>query len=193
MKAGVFVCLMFCLSLSLSAGTIVYSDQVLASGSLGSQPFTNALVIFTVVGDTGNVGSSPPYRYNTGPLTVSVAGIGVAAFTGTDTFGVVLDTSNNPTKVGVGDFAQDSGGLNTESAALASYYLRGAIGPVSGSMYFGGTFTDSTTLGTLTVTSISGNSTFQATRAPEPASLIPFGLGMAMIAGCRRLRRRATA
>ena len=187
MKAGVFACLIF--SLSLSAGPITYSDQVVASGTLGLTAFTNALVIVTLVGDTGNVVSSPPSVYNAGTATVNVAGIGVATFL--DTFAVYVDTSNIPAKAGIADFALQNGSLvDTENTAFASYDLRSAIGPISGYMFLSSA-TDPTTLGDLHLTSVNGDSTFTAI-TPEPASLIVLGIGIAIIAGYGWLRRRAT-
>jgi hypothetical protein len=188
MKAGVFACLIF--SLSLHAGPITYTDQVVASGTLGGTAFTNALVIVTLVGDTGNVVSSPPSVYNTGTATVNVAGIGVATFL--DTFADYVDTSNIPTKAGIADFALQNGSLvDTENTALAAYDLRSAIGPISGYMYLGSAV-DPTSMGDFHMTSVNGDSTFTATTTPEPASLIVLGIGIAIIAGYGWLRRRAT-
>ena len=109
--------------------SITYTDQVVGSGTLGGTAFTNALVIVTLVGETGNVVSSPPSVYNTGTATVNVAGIGVATFL--DTFAVYVDTSNIPAKAGIADFALHNGSLvDTENTALAAYDLRSAyLGP----------------------------------------------------------------
>lgn len=176
MKVGVFVGILLSLSFSLRAAMIVYTDQVVATGSIGTHNFTNALVTVTVVGDTANVQTAPSVYYNLGTATVTIAGVGTATFT--NTFAAYNDLSNVPPKLGMGDFVLQNGSLvDTESAAFASYSLTSAIGPISGFMYFPGGVTVPTSMGNFTLTAITGNSTFTATTpAPSVPALSAWGI-----------------
>jgi hypothetical protein len=124
---------------------------------------------------------------NPGTVTVDVAGIGSGTFT--NQMGAV-DDQNGP-----GPFAgfQESSPvinivLATNDAAFATYGLGTAIGPITdtgGIALTGPSF--ATTDGAFIIDSV-GDSTFTATTAPEPGTLVQFALGFAALA---RLRRRS--
>jgi hypothetical protein len=63
------------------AGPITYTEQFTASGSLGTQSFTNAMVTITGTGDTANIVSSGLNIFNPVTATVTIAGLGTATFT----------------------------------------------------------------------------------------------------------------
>ena len=68
-----------------SATTIKYSEQAIASGILGANSFTNALVTFSWTGDTTNVSysySDQVYSNTSAPLSavVTISGLGSASF-----------------------------------------------------------------------------------------------------------------
>ena len=64
------------------AAPITYTEQALASGTLGARVFTNALVTIVFTGDTTNVtGGAGFFTNNLGTATISVAGIGTGTFT----------------------------------------------------------------------------------------------------------------
>jgi hypothetical protein len=56
---------------------ITYMEQFTGTGSLGSQPFTNAQITLTAVGNTANVTcGATSCQISSLPATVNVAGIG---------------------------------------------------------------------------------------------------------------------
>src|SRR5690348_6865551 len=69
------------------ASAIIYTEQAVASGTLGSVPFSRTLVTLVFTGDTANVMSSLNISGDTvfsnfvGIATVTVSGIGSATFT----------------------------------------------------------------------------------------------------------------
>src|SRR5438477_12636721 len=87
------------------AGSITYTGAATASGSLGSGNFSNAMIAFTFAGDTANVTSesSSIDRINVGTMTVQVAGLGTAVFSGATE--VLVNRSANPV-----DFLDDADG-----------------------------------------------------------------------------------
>jgi hypothetical protein len=174
---------------------IVYTDQATASGTLGSTPFTNALVTVTFTGDTNTVTGGVPFFTNTvGVAQVTVAGIGTATFTNpmetfdnqTQQFAGIADISGSPVSV-----------LDTQNAAFATYDLKSFIGPFTGPVFFNAGHTFPTTAGGFTLQSVLNNtSTFTATApaaaVPEPTSLALFGVGALGLAGWRLWRPRIT-
>src|SRR5689334_2422126 len=67
---------------------ITYTLTSTATGTLGGSPFTNAPIAVALRGDTAGVGPGPVgpdnlnnALINTGPATVSIAGLGTATFT----------------------------------------------------------------------------------------------------------------
>lgn len=174
----------------LQAAPITYTFRQLGSGSLGGTLFTDAQVTLVLTGDTGAVQSpsSGSYR-NTGPATVTVAGLGTATFT------IAMRVFANNTVRGVG-ISRDSDGrdlLDVLSVpALSAYALDLAIGPLTGTPGGNPGVAFSTTAGDfLLSSSVTTNrlSTFTASLdsdVPEPASIGLVTLGIVVL--LRRLR-----
>ena len=118
----------------VEAETITYMESTVASGTLGLQSFTDAMVALTFVGDTTNVTNPSPLLYvnSVGTATVTVAGIGTATFT--DPIQVFDDQTYAAgfTDVTInGDILDQAGGFQV------TYDLKTAIGPVTGPLYPG--------------------------------------------------------
>jgi len=158
---------------SAEATPITYTVTGIASGALGASAFTNALVTVALVGDTAFVGN------DSGSATVTVSGVGTAAFT--DTM-VVTDNFDNPSAQ-ISDFTLDRLVFGTVAAAFATYDRRGPIGPIVGTALINPGSLFPTTLGNFDMVSVSGNtSTFTATTAvPEPASLLLLAVGLVAV------------
>jgi hypothetical protein len=172
------------------AGTIIYREEASASGSLGGIPFTNADIVMQMSGDTENAFFDGIANWlNFGTTTVTVPGIGTATFTDANT-GVFATPSQ-----GLAGFTNEFAiNLATVNPAFASYDLKSAIGPITGSTVgsFFGTG-DTTTLGEFVFSTSDppATATFTAQVVPEPASwglLGLGGLGLAIEAFCKRRR-----
>lgn len=163
------------------ATAITYVDQAVATGTLGSNAFTNLLVTITFDGDTSNftcLSTTVLCGTGVGTAIVTVAGIGTATFV-TDSYGTFRDNSGALGKVGIGDFTDNASILDTQNPALAAYNLTTSVGPVSGTSLIRSDITFDTSLGSFNLQSVNGNtSTFSATIAPEPRSLALFSIGM---------------
>jgi hypothetical protein len=174
------------------AALLIYTDQGTGSGSLGSTPFTDALVTVSFTGDTTNVISEAGFGFRNliGTATVTVAGVGTATFT--DSMEAFV---NQPSLfAGIGDTTLGTSVLATDTSPLfATYDLKGPIGPISGTAFFNVDVSFPTTLGGFVLNSIPGDTSFTAT-VPEPASLILAGTAALMGLGSAwRHRKRATA
>lgn len=170
----------------LQAEPITYVEQAVASGSLGSQSFSNALVTVTFTGDTANVtGGAGNLSNAVGEATVTVAGIGTATFTDSSV-GAFVNQSRNAAGI-----ADNNGSiLDTFNSGFGSYNLSTPLGPLSGSPFIRPDLTFPTTLGGLRLGD-AGPSTFTAsTSIPEPSSLTIFSLLGVAGFGYLRWRRR---
>jgi hypothetical protein len=163
------------------AGPITYTQTFTASGTLGTQSFTDAMVTITGTGDTANIVASGANYFNSVTATVTIAGIGTANIT---------DSMFAECRVGFKEsgFTDESifpgDGIYTANSLFSSDQLANVIDPpVSGntvnqpSILNHGIGTDQ---GTLTFTSDGTTSTFGSTfstAAPEPASLTLVGMG----------------
>ena len=68
---------------SARADSATYTETVTATGTLGGQSFTNALVTLTAMGDTSNVNlaGAPVSAHIPVPVDLTIAGLGSTAFT----------------------------------------------------------------------------------------------------------------
>lgn len=182
---------------------ITYTVAATGTGSLGASSFTNALVTITLTADTSTV--THPFGVtfnNSGPATVDVAGIGTATLT--DNFIVFDNQAGGPGGIGAAGIEDNTIFLNlldTANAAFASYDLKSAIGPITGTALFNAGNLFPTNRGDFTLTSV-GDSTFTATingqggaqAAPTLSEWAMIGLGLLLAAvGVWQLRRHSPA
>jgi hypothetical protein len=167
---------------------IIYTEQAIASGTLGGTTFTDTLITIMLDGDTGNVTGGSEFFSNTvGTFTVNVSGIGTATFT--DSMEVFDDQVFAPPAAGFGLLGLNGGSvLDTFNTQFGSYDLTTPIGPISGASFIRPDLFFGTTLGNLNIVS-AGDSTFTASTVPEP-SLIPL-VALGGILACRLKRKPA--
>jgi hypothetical protein len=163
------------------ASPITYTDQFVASGSLGIASFTDALVIISFTGDTTNVTEPSTVFYNElGTATVNITGIGTATFT--DVMAAFDNPLTTPPATGIGDFTLGASVLATGNSDFGSYDLQSSIGPLSGESFFRSDLTFNTSLGDFNIAT-GGQSTFTAVTSPvpEPASWLFLVIALAAL------------
>jgi len=174
-----------------SADPITYTESAIASGSLGSNSFSNAPITVTVFADTLGVSCAGGLCTNNGTTSVSVVGIpGTATFTD---FPVGVFASSGAVFAGVSDVGNTV--LDTVASVFATYSLTTSIGPITGPVLFNSGLAFPTSEGNFILNSISGNqSTFSASVVPGP--IVGAGLpglilaGGALLAWWRRRRKK---
>jgi len=188
-------------ALPAMAETITFTISAQGSGTLGATTFTNQLVTFTEVTDTSDITNpclGSIYGYPCAPSqagnTVTIGGIAGTQTISDDTF--FFDNAIN--LVGIsGAFGQTYlSAIGTADGA--TYGMTTAFGPESAPYYTVGSSTLATSGGTLSLTSFSGDATFQAVlgtttpaTTPEPGTLTLLGSGLLGLV--HRLRRRRFA
>src|ERR1035438_4903725 len=101
------LCLLFLGAGPAVAGSITYTEESMASGTVGTNSFFDVFVTLTMVGDTANVTGGGGFFTNYGTMTINIPGTGFATFTDitsvfvnqgypavgmATTFGSILDT-----------------------------------------------------------------------------------------------------
>jgi hypothetical protein len=123
----------------VKADGISYTESGTASGSIGAEGFTNALVTITFVGDTSNVQSLAPGVFINSVETVTASGSidGVGAFTFTDSLAAFVNQFGTPgSTAGISDLTLNEILDTVNSSVLATYGLTTAIGPVTDTSIF---------------------------------------------------------
>jgi len=173
-----------------SAAPITYILSGTGSGDVNGTAFTDAPFTFTFFGDTSNVVPVAPQIFNNGletvPATLEIEEFSLATLTDVGVF-----SNTRISSVGIQRPFLDI--FIVSSPAFGTYDLRTAIGPIDGVASLPlsqGPF--STSLGEVTFDSYSDGASFEARTmaVPEPASVLLFGLGLAVVTRRFRQRRR---
>jgi hypothetical protein len=170
-----------------AATPITYTISAIGSGTLNGTPFANATITFTQVGDTANVFTNPlPFICGAGVTCAGAESTNTVAISGVGTFTLTDETEFFDNSNGTAGFSDDTlfvDFLDEDNSAFDSYGLTTALGPIVDSISADTTgFTNEpTNAGSLTISSFSGQATFQAvpgSSVPEPANLLLMGTGL---------------
>lgn len=175
------------------ASLVTYTQEALATGSLGGTGFTNALVTLKLVGDTSNVVevTSGFFANNLGTLTLTVEGIGTTTFLGPPGLPFAFVDQVR----GIGGFSRADGSLlDTVDGVFATYDLASSLGPITGPSVVRPDLIFKTALGDL-ILQRAGAATFTATvvTVPEPSSMALLGMGAFAGLVVRHRRRKAAS
>jgi len=173
------------------ADPIIYTEQAIATGTLGASDFIDTLVTITVAADTTGVTQARPgLLTNTGQASLSLGGVSagqfldpMSAFAFSDPFGSTL---------GITDATDFADLLDTSQPRGFSYNLSSALPPVSGASLINAYLSFATSQGDLTLF-LAGDSHFSATveSVPEPASLALLAGATALLILLHAASRRA--
>lgn len=180
------------------ASPITYIFQGIGSGSVGSVAFTSVPFSMEQSSNTNLVtgfvnGAASIFRTPAASgASIAIAGFGMGSLsTATD----VLDIQQAPSSfiaLAIASTGSDFGGRGT---TFDTYNLQSGVGPIITTSQFASGFTVATTLGTVSISSIS-NLTFSAVPAaftvPEPGTFLPLGIGLLLGIAFRRGARQAS-
>jgi|SRR5665213_1078573 len=190
------------------AGTVVFTETGVGSGSIGAITFNDAAFTLTEIGDTSSRtlfdidGTFYPGVYYIPGTSASISISGLGTFS---ILSPMLTFGNQPNEAaGMGAFGPGGPGtiggqsylgdiLDLPSAAFGSWDMLTSIGPISGT---GESFTPTflTTGGSAVLNSVTGDTEFTATVVPEPTSnilLLSGMLVMAFVARKHNFKKRA--
>lgn len=178
---------LFFLSNYTNADLFMYTQQTVASGTIGGTTFTDATLIFTSIANTNDVFLANGNRWDVlnQSLKVDISGIGIANFTEA-TYTFCLPAAN-----AAGFYAFDGTAdiIDTINSSFSTYDLKTEIGPITGTpLRVDRAF--ATDMGSFHIDSFSGNVTFQATAVPEPASIVLISSAIGGIVIFRRKIKR---
>jgi len=163
------------------ADMITFTHSGFGFVSVGAEPFTFTDFTITDVGDTANrIAFAGGFFINTSAV-IFLDGIG--------TFDILTPTrtfvSNTAKEVGFGRATGSDLYDGPTAAVLGTWDMLSSIGPLTGSAVVATWASPpvNTSGGLITFMSRSNATTFTATVAPEPSSLIPLGMGLIAIAG----------
>lgn len=193
--AVVFSALSAAAAVPLAAQPIRYLFTGIGSGTLNGNAFTRQTFTFDIAANASNVNPSGfgPGVPDVGNLTAlfSITGTGSGSFSNVYVF-------NHQTNqvVGFGSSANsDLIDIGNNSVGLGTYGLTTAFGPIPNttSLFFSQFTNQQTSAGNLTFTNVASAS-FEAqltSTVPEPATVVLFMSGAAVIALAARRRRNA--
>ena len=172
-------------AVSLSyASPITYIFQGIGSGSVDSVAFTSVPFRIEQASNTNLVTgfvSGPAIVFQTPPASgasIAIAGFGTGSLsTVTD----VLDVQQPPSSFIAFAISSTGGDFGGRGTTFDTYNLQSNIGPIITTSQFTTGFTVASTLGTVSISSLS-NLTFSAiptpTTVPEPSAFLPIGVGL---------------
>ncbi len=156
---------------SAYADPVIYTEQAIATGTLGTSEFTDSLVTITVDADTAGITQARPgLLANTGQASLTLGGVSEGQFL--DPMSAFAFSSAFGSALGITDATDFTDLLDTSLPPGLSYGLGNALAPVSGPSLINAYVSFATSQGDLTLF-LADDSTFSATvqSVPEPASL----------------------
>ncbi len=174
------------------ADPIVYTEQAVASGSLGALDFTDSLVTISLAADTSGVAGTSVYFTNEGQATLSIGALGQAALV--DPLEVFAYAGATGTILGLTDSNAGADLLDTVLSPGFAYDLTTVLAPVTGPSLINAYFPFATSAGDLDLV-LAGDATVSASlqEVPEPASLPLFCGAAALLIALHARRKPITA
>lgn len=185
MRIGWGACALMLAAGFAGASTITYTETTIASGSLGSDPFSDTLVTHTGVGDTSQITDIGGGDYVI-PVTatVTIASLSTTAtITSTVEVGVCTECPDPDADFDVSGATI----LGTDNSAFGSYFLATSIGPITSDGTSVGYGEPVDTMSGVFEFTTPGTPVFNATLggsspAPEPGALALTAAGLLALA-----------